>query len=180
MGDRATVIESIRFEAKELEYIEAGRDFREGTRLYDSGVVGDIHSFINETELIFENRLPAAFEVSKTVRSMYQMMRNVTASGHDRTTPFCCSCGVRGCAVMEWKIEETDVGITVQMEGMMENPVGAHTYQTQVGIICEAISELSAKLIATLREAGVEKTTGGTISEFCGWKNELDRWGMSI
>lgn len=48
MGDRATVIESIRFEAKELEYIEAGRDFREGTRLYDSGVVGDIHSFINK------------------------------------------------------------------------------------------------------------------------------------
>lgn len=175
MDDRATVIESIQFEAEELEYIEAGTDFRDGTRLYDSGVIGTIHLFINDTELLVENRLPATFEITDTVRSMYQMMRNA-ANGHERTTPFCCSCGVRGCVSMDWEIEETDSGITLRMEDNIGDPIGEHTYQTQVTIICEAISELSARLIATLRDVGAEETTGGTIAEFCRWKNELDRW----
>ena len=101
MTDDAVTVDSLEFVTDDLVYREAGVDFREGTRLYDSAVRRGIYLHLNGEELTFKNRLPAEFEISHTVWAMYHMMSDFRTSGSEQEYPFCCVCGDRGCAYIQ-------------------------------------------------------------------------------
>lgn len=169
MSDTRT-LESIRFEAEEATYVEAGTDFRSGTRLYDSGVVGTVHLFLNGTELVAGTRLPAAFELSATVTEIYQMLATATTEGYARSHPFCCVCGAPSCTGVRWALERTDAELVLEMDDSIGNDLQAQTYRTQPDALRGALSALTETLLATLECADADATTAGTIREFQNWQ----------
>lgn len=149
----SSVIESMRFETEALDYIETGEDFRDGTRLYDSAIVGRIHLYLDDEELFVKRRLPAKFDVSDTVRAMHEMISEFRRTGSVSVTPFCCICGDRGCVSIRWQLEGTDPGVRLKMEDLSGEQIGANAYNIRLEILCNAITELTENVIRAMDEA---------------------------
>lgn len=171
------ILEAIRFETEGLDYVEAGRDFREGTRLYASAVTGRIHLYLNEEELRVERRIPDDFDVSDTVKSMFEMCSEFESTGSVNDTPFCCICGDRKCAYIKWILETMDSETRLIMEDLLDNPIGAHQYHLQPETLYSAVAELAKTVVTTMDDAGIRRTTAGTIQEFADWHKQLVQWG---
>ncbi|SFL15694.1 hypothetical protein SAMN04487950_2776 [Halogranum rubrum] len=170
------LLRTIRFETEKLDYVEAGVDFREGTRLYGSAVIGRVHLYLNGDELCVERRIPDEFDVSDTVKSMFEMSSEFERTGSASANPFCCVCGDRGCAYLDWRLETVDSETRLIMEDLVGNPIGAHQYRLQPKTLYNAVAELAETVVATMKDAGIRRTTAGTIQEFVDWHQQLVQW----
>jgi len=171
-----TVIDSLQFEAEEVTYIEAGTDYRRGTRLYDAGVVGRLHLCLNGRELGYGNKLPATFEMSKTATAMQQMVDTTVTENRVRTTPFYCSCGDSGCTYIQWEIERVDSERLLTMETLDGDPIGDHRYRIRLATLSEAIAALLKTVTAALRASDADETVAGSLRELEHRKDRLLRW----
>lgn len=172
----SSTIESMRFETEELDYIETGEDFRDGTRLYDSAIVGRIHLYLDDEELLIKRRLPTKFDVSDTVRSMHEMVSEFRRTGSVSVTPFCCICGNRGCVSIRWQLEAADPGVRLKMEDFSGKQIGPNTYHFQLEALYNAIAELTENVIRAMDEANVERVTTGTNQKFINKQERLARY----
>lgn len=170
------ILRRIRFETERLDCVEAGVDFREGTRLYESAIVGRIHLYLNGDELRVERRIPDDFDVSDTVKAMFEMSSEFERIGSASANPFCCVCGDRGCAYLDWRLERVDSETRLIMEDLVGNPIGAHQYRVQPKTLYKAVAELAETVVVTMEDADVRQTTAGTIQEFVDWHEQLIQW----
>jgi len=171
-------VESLRFEVDEPAFVTAGEDYRKHTRMYDAGVLGTVHLYVNGDELVIESRLPAAFELADTVVAMDELLKRLRDDGTVEGRPFCCSCGDRGCAYVRWTLERVDGGILLTMENLLDEPLGDHRYKLNPSLLPEAVSALAETVVTTLRSAGVEETTAGTVEEFERRRDRLREWAV--
>lgn len=172
-------VESIRFKVDTMQYVEAGRDFREGTRLYDSAITGRVHLFINDDEFRVEKRIPDVFDVSDTVRAMHEMLNEVVQSGAATREPFCCNCGDRGCPYIRWQLDATDASVRLTVENLVGDPIGAHVYHLPLETLALAIADLAETLGDSMESAGWERTSAGTIDGFERRHAELQHWATT-
>ena len=170
------VLSTIRFETEGLDYVEAGSDFREGTRLYESAVTGRIHLYLDGNELRVERRIPDDFDVLDTVKAMFELCIEFERTGSASVNPFCCICGDRGCAYIDWRLETGDSETRLIMEDLAGDPIGAHQYRLHSGTLYSAIAEVAESVVATMEEAGIKRTTAGTVQEVVDWREQLVRW----
>lgn len=136
-------------------------------------MVGRIHLYLNGKELRVENLIPDNFDVSDTVKLMFEMSRGFERTGSVSVTPFCCICGDRSCAYIRWHLETEDSETKLIMEDLLGNPIGAHQYRLQRETLFSAIAALARSLVIKMKEEDVRETTTGTIQEFTDWHEHL-------
>lgn len=187
----STPVESLRFVTDDLAYVEAGRDFRAGVRLYDAAVTGRIQLLVDETELLVDDVAPAAFDVSETVGAMYRALAELESTDTVRTMPFCCLCGTRACAYIRWQLEclegdeevpngnhdgsDGDRAATVRLtiETLAGDPIGEHRYDVARPTLEAAVADLVAAVLETFEQADAVETDAGTIAEVREWERRL-------
>lgn len=171
-------VKSIRLVPDELAYVEAGRDFRDGMRSYDSAVTGRLQFLIGGSRLFVGDIAPATFDVSDTVAALYRLLEDLESSDAVRTMPFCCVCGTRACAYIRWHVERpatpgADDRVQLTVETLAGDPIGAHRYDVALSRLRTAVADLAAAVAETIEAADTSGTHAGTVDEFREWERRL-------
>lgn len=150
-----TSIESMQYELDELTHAVAGREYESYMLPVASMLRGTIHLHVNGSELTHANKLPARFDVVDTARAQYEVLAALDCGAVYSGEPFCCVCGDRGCAFVHWEAERRDGEVTIEMEDLLERPIGDHRYVVPLETLRSAVVDLLTIVIEFMEESGI-------------------------
>lgn len=149
-------VDSMNFEVEDIRYVKAEDDFSKGSSHYDSTVYGKLHLFINGEEVSHKNKLPAVFDLVDTARAHHEVIAELNKNGSYSGKPFCCTCGDRGCAYINWDVKIVEDEIELVMENLLGEPIGDHSYIAPITVFRDALLGLFDELINFMDANGLQ------------------------
>ncbi|USZ67549.1 hypothetical protein NGM10_12530 [Halorussus salilacus] len=158
-----------RTEIRELEFEACGLskpERPEYQRLFDEYVLATIHVHLNGEELTHKNKLPSRFDLSDTVTAFHEGIESLFETAHDDGYYFCCACGIRGCAYIDWELALANDRIYIDMEDGLGDPIGDHQYVVETTEFLTAVADLTGTLTEFMRATDYREVSRGTVAEF--------------